>query len=193
MSADTEIPLKRTLDARQQVDMPARQQPLCEAYRGRPELAVITDRAMTFSANIPAAMPLYGEVRLEGGRPIDLTYGVHKAVGGDGDYPVPGEILCAAIAACLDSTIRIIANRMGVPINRLSVDVEAKVDVRGTLLVDKAVPVGFQQMTICVDIDVPGVVTKQQVERLVSAAEHSCVVLQTIKNCPKFDLSIASS
>jgi uncharacterized OsmC-like protein len=83
-------------------------------------------------------MPLYGEVTFEGGRPTTMTYAVHKAIGGEGDYPVPGEILCGAIASCLDSAIRIIANRLGIALDALQVDVEARVDVRGTLMVDKS-------------------------------------------------------
>jgi hypothetical protein len=39
------------------------------------------------------------------------AFGTHTAVGGESDYPVPGELLCAAVASCLDSTIRTIANR----------------------------------------------------------------------------------
>jgi uncharacterized OsmC-like protein len=191
MPADSKQPPTTMSEGLQPVNMAARQQPLCAAYREQPERALIIDKATTFSANIAAGMPLNGEVRLEGGRPIDLTYGVHKAVGGEGDYPVPGEILCAAIAACLDSTIRIIANRMGIPLNTLAVDVEAQVDVRGTLLVDKTVPVGFQQVSIAIHVDVPDVVTPRQVESLVKAAEYSCVVLQTIKNSPDFHLSFA--
>ena len=78
---------------------------------------------------------------------------------------------------------------MGIPLNTLAVDVEAQVDVRGTLLVDKTVPVGFQQVSIAVHVDVPDVVTDRQVESLIRAAEHSCVMLQTIKNSPDFNLA----
>jgi hypothetical protein len=64
--------------------------------------------------------------------------------------------------------------------------------VRGALLVDKTVPVGFQQVSIAVHVDVPDVASACQVESLIRAAEYSCVVLQTIKNSPDFYLSFAA-
>jgi uncharacterized OsmC-like protein len=53
-------------------------------------------------------------------------------------------MLCAALAACLDSTIRIIADHLDVTLSSLEVGVTAEVDVRGTLLMDRKVPGGFQ-------------------------------------------------
>ena len=119
---------------------------------------------------------------LDGGRPTDLTFGVHKAVGGEGDYPVPGELLCAAVATCLDSTIRIIANRMHIELGSLQVQVEAQVDVRGTLLVERHVPVGFQTINVEVRLDALQDVESRKVDMLLRAAEHSCIVIQTLRN-----------
>lgn len=167
------------------IDMAARQVPLQAHYQTTPADAWITDRASTHSRSHTPSMPLYGHVTLQGGRPIELTYGVHTAVGGESDYPVPGELLCAAIASCFDSTLRILANRFGIAFDALEVQVDAEVDVRGTLLVDRAVPVGFQKIALCArlsprDTPAPGVI-----ERLMKAAEHSCVVLQTMRNGPE--------
>lgn len=74
------------------------------------------------------------------------SFGIHRAVGGYHDAPNPGDILCAALASCLDSTIRIIADRLGITLTSLEVDVTAEVDVRGTLVVNRDIPVGFQAM-----------------------------------------------
>ena len=166
------------------VDMAARQQPLQTHYQTTPADAWITDSATTHSRSHSPAMPLHGHVTLQGGRPLELRYGVHTAVGGESDEPVPGELLCAAIAACFDSTVRILANRFGIALDTLEVQVDAMVDVRGTLLVDRSVPVGFQKIALCARISsreppAPGVI-----ERLMKAAEHSCVVLQTMRNGP---------
>ena len=164
------------------IDMAARQQPLQKSYRIDPDRALITDRATTSSKRIAAGQPLYGEVTLNGGRPTDVTFGVHKAVGGESDYPVPGELLCAAVASCFDSTIRMIANRMHIELLSLEVRVEAMVDVRGTLLVDRKVPVGFQKIDIGVEFDTAGDPGSRKIDFLLSAAEHSCVVIQTLRN-----------
>jgi len=50
---------------------------------------------------------------------------------------------CAALATCLDSTIRSIANHLGRALASLEGAVSADGDVRGMLVVDRTVPVGF--------------------------------------------------
>ena len=170
------------------VDMAARQQPLQTHYQTTPADAWITDSATTHSRSTPPAMPLHGHVTLQGGRPLELRYGVHTAVGGESDEPVPGELLCAAIAACFDSTVRILANRFGIALDTLEVQVDAMVDVRGTLLVDRSVPVGFQKIEVGVRLSTTDATPAEMIERLMKAAEHSCVVLQTMRNGP--DISV---
>jgi uncharacterized OsmC-like protein len=118
-----------------------------------------------------------------------MPVGIHTAVGGECDYPNPGDILCGAIAACLDSTIRVVANRVGVRLKELSVEVNGMVDVRGTLRVDRKVPVGFQKFEIDVSIKAAGLVPKMILNKIVKGAESSCVVLQTLRNPPEISLT----
>ncbi|WP_101756790.1 OsmC family protein [Oceanicoccus sp. KOV_DT_Chl] len=170
--------------------MNTRQMPLTDSYRVNPKLAQITDYACTRSDNIDASSPLYGEVRLTHNNPYPLAVGVHTAVGGESDYPTPGDILCGALAACLDSTIRIIANKLSVELLDLSVSVTAEIDVRGTLRVDDDVPVGFQNIAIHTDIKTAAGVDKNLMVQLLKAAEYSCVIVQTLRNAP--DIAITS-
>jgi uncharacterized OsmC-like protein len=74
------------------------------------------------------------------------THWGSPAVGGPHDAPTPGDMLCAALAACQDSSIRMVANLYSIELKFLQVCVEADVDVRGTLAVDENVPVVFQSM-----------------------------------------------
>lgn len=146
-----------------------------------PEEAFVTDTAS--SAAKAGDSPMWGSVQI--GAPVfrvAVPVGVHHAVGGRHDLPVPGDILCAALVACVDSTIRIISNNLRIPLESLDVDVQADCDVRGTLLVDPSVRVGFNTMRVRVKA-VPGPgVSPKQVEGLVQLAEQCCVVLQTVKN-----------
>lgn len=174
---------------RSSIDMKARQKPLMETYAVEPEKAIIVDSASTSSEEIPASDAIHTSVEFGHANPAVQQMGVHRAVGGDCDFPNPGEMLSAAIASCLDTTIRIIANRFGLPIKRLSVTVDASVDVRGTLRVSRDVLVGFSHVDIKVDL-VPAVpINKDKIEMLVKAAEASCVVLQTIKNPPAISVA----
>jgi len=157
-----------------------RQDPLREQYRMTPEAAQITDGAGTVQ-NVRSD-PFHTTVAPGHGHDMLWQVGIHRAVGGDHDLPNPGDILCAALASCLDSTLRMIADRLEIPIAFLVVTARADVDVRGTLLVDRSVPVGFQQMKCQVHLEAAPEIPPEKVKVLLAAAEHSCVVLQTLRN-----------
>lgn len=107
--------------------------------------------------------------------------GVHRAVGYY-DLPNAGDILSAALASCLDSTLRMIADRYAIPIAFLKVAVHAETDVRGTLVVDRGVPVGFQRMQCNFRLEPADETGPTKLEMRLAATEHSCVVLQTLRN-----------
>ncbi len=167
--------------------MRPRQDPLMETYRHDSDAAQIVDHAVTRTTTTPAHVPLYTEVVPNKGGAYPI--GVHKAVGGLSDFSTPGDLLCAAIASCLDSTIRIIASRMDLVLKDLEVSVSGHVDVRGTLRVDDQVPVGFQKIEINVKIEPEKDIPPAYLDALLKAAEHSCVVLQTINQGPSIGLT----
>ncbi|MCU7807537.1 MAG: OsmC family protein [Candidatus Thiodiazotropha sp. (ex Semelilucina semeliformis)] len=168
------------MNTQTQLNVRDRQAPLQKRYLVNPEEALIKDQART-SGGVDTD-PFHGTVHP--GKPdtsVPLHFGIHSAVGGYHDAPNPGDMLCAALAACLDSTLRIIADRLGVKIQSLEVVVAAKIDVRGTLMVDRKVQVGFQQMQCRIDIQTDNRTDPKLLEKLISAAEHSCVNLQTLR------------
>lgn len=171
-----------------EVNMVARQTPLMKSYVTNPERAWIVDSAQTSSTIYRTDDAIHTQVNFGRGRQANQPIGVHKAVGGECDLPNPGEVLSAALASCLDTTIRIIANRLDVKLNALTVTVDAHVDVRGTLRVNEKTPVGFQSIDVRVDIEPAGPVPQQHLSMLVKAAEKSCVVLQTLRNSPKINI-----
>jgi uncharacterized OsmC-like protein len=158
------------------------QMALRKRYRvDAPEEALVTDTATSMAK--AGGSPMWGSVQVGApGFGVAVPVGVHRAVGGRHDRPVPGDILCAALVACVDTTIRIISNNLKIPLASLEVNVQADCDVRGTLLVDPSVRVGFNTMRVNVRA-VPGPgVSPKQVEGLVQMAEQCCIVLRTLKN-----------
>lgn len=153
-----------------------RQDPLRKRYREAPEEARITDHAVASSAG---ADPFHGRVAAGEGAP--MAFGIHRAVGGDHDLPNPGDLLCAALAACLDSTLRMIAARMAVKLESLEVAATAFADVRGCLMVDSTVLPGFQRIDVDVRLRARQGSDPAQVEALTTTAELCCVVLQTLR------------
>jgi uncharacterized OsmC-like protein len=143
-----------------------------------PDKARITDHAV---ANSSGADPFHGSVTVGDGPTAPWNFGIHRAIGGDHDLPNPGDILCGALAACLDSTLRMIAARMGMSLASLEVTVTAHADVRGCLMVDRAVPAGFQRIEVDVRLGPADGADPAQVRMLTSTAEQCCVVLQTLR------------
>lgn len=171
------------------VDVRERQLPLYDRYGESPEDAMITDRAVaTGSVDLD---PFHGLVE-PGSQDYGVSweYGIHRAVGGFHDAPNPGDVLCAALAACLDSTIRIVAGRLNVALEKLDVVVAADVDVRGTLVVDEDVHVGFQSMECQVGLRAEDGTDPELVKTLVEVAEHSCVNLHTLRSGVSVETSV---
>lgn len=162
------------------------QAPLRAAYKTAPETARVVDRARAHGAD--ASDPYHSTVEPMPGCGATLPVGVHRALGGPHDAPTPGDILCAALASCQDSTVRMVANLLGVEIAFLETSVAGDVDVRGTMIVDRTVPVGFQAMRCDVRMRVKAGTDPRLVDKLKAAAEHSCVVLQTLRKPPRIEI-----
>src|SRR5262245_51585579 len=127
-----------------------RQEELRSHYRRTPEAAWATHLAWTDASGPEIADPYHGTVRVGlDGR--ELPFALDDAVGGPHDGPAPGELLCAALAACVDSTIRLVAARMQIALVRLAVIVTGDVDGRGALG-EEDVPVGFQSIRLEVQL-----------------------------------------
>lgn len=157
-----------------------RQDPLRERYKTAPEEARIRDRGRAVRG--VETDPFHGTA-VPGSQDygVEWPFGIHRAVGGFHDGPNPGDLLCTALASCLDSTLRIIADRLGVKLTSLEVDVTGDIDVRGTLAVDRDVPVGMQAMHCEVHLKAGEGTDPELLRRLLAAAERSCINLQTLQ------------
>jgi uncharacterized OsmC-like protein len=164
------------------VSVQALQAPLRSQYKSSPEAARVTDHARTTGAD--PGDPFHSTVEPMPGCGVVLPVGVHRALGGLHDAPTPGDILCAALAACQDSTVRMVANLLRVDLELLTVEVTAEVDVRGAMAIDRQVPVGFQSIRSDVKLRAREGTDPALLERLRVAAEACCVVLQTLRAPP---------
>lgn len=174
----------QALQGSTQIDVRSRQKPLRQLYDEAPEAAWVYDRARTNASEVAATHPIHGHVICGENFPVEVPVSVHKAVGGQSDFPCPGEILAAALASCLDTAIRMIANIMGVRLAHLEAKVCLGADVRGTLRMGNKVPVGFQSAAVEVEIKPETDLPEEQLHALLHAAEHSCVILETLRNPP---------
>ncbi len=157
-----------------------RQDPLRALYREDPSKALSYKEVRTLYTG--ATDPVHGKVLPTGFPEVAWDYGIDDTVGGFDDLPNPGHLLCAALAACMDSTVRMIADRLGVRIERLEVEVNGDADVRGCLAMSRSVRPGFRQMQCRLALELDPSVNPQAGAMLVQQAEKLCVTLDTLRN-----------
>ena len=167
------------------VDLRSIQAPLKQRYREDPSSAAVvtTARSVPYDPGDPqhciVAPTQFPEVRLRSG--------LHPAAGGTGEVPCSGDILAAALVICEESTLRSVAANMGVELE--SVEVEAKIhwDFRGTMAVDREVPVGATRIELSSRVKVKEGVDEERARRLLQSAERYCSTLQTLRNGVEVD------
>jgi uncharacterized OsmC-like protein len=114
--------------------------------------------------------------------------GLHPATGGDGSLACSGDMLLQALVACAGVTLRSVAINRGMTVEG-SLRAEGDLDFRGTLGVDREVPVGFTAIRLHFDLKTSA--SAEDVADLVSTTERYCVVLQTLAGTPRITSDIA--
>jgi uncharacterized OsmC-like protein len=166
-------------------ELAVRQQTLVESFARDPRRARVTKRVHTGPTD--GRDPFHGTVVPENLARPDAPYGVawpfgmDERVGGLHDAPNPGELLCGALAACADGTVRMIANRLGIELEQLEVEVTGEVDVRGALAVNPSVRAGFQRLRLDVRLRATSSTPGARLRQLAAAADRLCIVLDTLR------------
>jgi uncharacterized OsmC-like protein len=147
------------------------QAPLKKQYRSEPGSAVtpVTATASWIEPGITCTVAGFnGPVRA----------GLHQATGGDGSDACSGDLLLQALLACLGVTLRSVTTAMSVALSDVELSAHATFDARGTLGVDRSVPVGVTQ--IDVEIAAATDADDNTIERLMATTERYCVVGQSL-------------
>lgn len=165
-------------------ELKARQNPLKDQYRHEPHRARWTLNA---SGTVDVAQQT---CHIETGHGRILA-GLHQATGGSGTEACSGDMLLESIAACAGVTLSAVATAMSIPVRTARVMVEGDLDFRGTLGVDKTVPVGFSaiRLRFVVDSDAD----ETTLATLLKLTERYCVVLQTLRSSPPVAASITAA
>ena len=156
------------------------QGPLKERYLTQPEEARITLRVRSGSSDL--ADPLHCAITPEAVPALAWQSGAHPGVGGRGDVPCSGDLLLGALAACQEITVRMVAAAMGIALERLEVEAEGELDLRGTMGLDRSVPVGFSAIRCTTRVAIKDDGRPERAQRLLENAERYCVVLNTLRS-----------
>lgn len=160
-------------------ELRALQAPLKQQYRENPDSALIT---------------FHAEGRLSDGVRCRLetphgpvSSGLHPAAGGDGRDVCSGDMLLEALVGCAGVTLRAVATAMGITLRDATIRAEADADFRGTLAVNRDVPVGVQRLRLSYELETDA--TPEQISKLLQLTERYCVVYQTLINPPQIEVS----
>lgn len=158
----------------------AMQAPLKQRYRDTPETARVLARAEALldTDDVACTVPSWhGETKA----------GLHPATGGSGALACSADMLLEAVVACAGVTLRAVATAMGVTIRSGRVIAEGNWDARGTLGIDRTVPVGLTDIALRFEVDSDADPAK--LERMIQTTERYCVILQTLRNSPQITVS----
>lgn len=149
----------------------ARQAPLREQYAADPESALtrISAEADFGDDGITCTVAGWaGPVRA----------GLHRATGGDGSDACSGDMLLEALLACAGVTLRSVATSMRLDLRNVRLHATGAFDARGTLGLDRSVPVGVSTVALVAEVDTEA--SDEQLARLAASTERYCVVGQSL-------------
>ena len=109
--------------------------------------------------------------------------GLHAATGGDGSDACSGDMLLEALVACAGVTLRSVATAMSLEVRSARLTAEGFFDARGTLGLDRSVPVGVTDVVVTAELDTDA--DDKQLERLARSTERYCVVGQSLATPPR--------
>lgn len=158
-------------------ELRALQGPLKQKYRTEPGSALVASRAEV------VLDPQRLSARLDGQQP--RIAGLHLATGGTGDQACSADLLLESLAACAGVTVLAVATSMGVELTGGRIIAEGIWDARGTLGVDKSVPIGISAITLTFDLE--GSLDEPTRRRLIEVTERYCVILATLRNPPNIE------
>ena len=159
------------------------QKPLKDRYREEPAAALITLRADGELDEEHIAC------KVETGRAL-VEAGLHPATGGSGGLACSGDMLLEALVACAGVTLRSVSTSMELDVTG-SVHAEGDLDFRGTLGVDREVPVGFTAIRL--RFDLASDASQEELDKLLERTERYCVVGQTLAAGVPVDFSYSIS
>lgn len=161
-------------------ELRAIQAPLKQKYRTEPGSALVTSRAEA------VLDPQRLSAMLAGSQP--RVAGLHPATGGTGKEACSADLLLEALVACAAVTLLAVATSLRAGLTGGKVVAEGSWDARGTLGVDKSVPVGIRSIRLTFELEGP--LDQPTRQRLIETTERYCVILATLREPPDIEVRV---
>ena len=155
------------------------QAPLKDRYRAEPDAALVTLHASGVLGEQEVSCSV------ETGRAL-VKAGLHPASGGDLSHACSGDMLLQALVACAGVTLQSVAINRGISVTG-RVLAEGDLDFRGTMGVDRDIPVGFTAIRLTFDVESDS--DDETLDAVLTTTERYCVVLQTLLRSPAINVA----
>lgn len=112
--------------------------------------------------------------------------GLHVATGGDGSDACSGDMLMQALLGCAGVTMRSVATAMGIVVRRAELVAESTFDARGTLGIDRSVPVAIGPVVVTAILDTDA--DDAKLAKLAELTGRYCVVGRSLREEPVIEI-----
>jgi uncharacterized OsmC-like protein len=143
--------------------------------------ALLSDPAQA-QAKFEAHHSLVGpcEVTVNVGSGHKFTVDEPEAIGGGNVAANPAEYALAALGSCQAITYQVWAAQLGVKLDKVSIDIDGDIDLRGFLGIDDRIRAGFNAVRIRVSLGGPEPAARY--EELAAAVDAHCPILDLFRN-----------
>ena len=139
-----------------------------------------------FTARTEQVEGLHSHVRI---RQFHLDVDEPPALAGQDHGPNPVEMILAALGSCQEITYRFYADKLGISLRGISVEVKGDLDLRGFFAVDPATRPGFGAVHATVTIDSPA--SDEELQKLRAMVDAHCPVLDILSQPTPVTLDLA--
>ena len=147
------------------------------------------DKALVvFRADGEGVRQVATEIRIGDHR---VTIDEPPTLGGENTDPNPVETVLAGLLSCQVVTYRFWAAKLGIPLDRVQIETEGDLDVRGFFGIDDAVRPGFGEVRVNVKLFGPA--GPERYRELQQTVDRHCPVLDLISNPTRIVTTLASS
>lgn len=165
------------------------QAPLRARYQSDPSTALAETSARTVPTD--PNNPMLSRVTFPNQPAQVIEAGIHPAVGGTGELPCSGDVLCAALAICEETTIKAVANHLGLELESIDVEVTSRTDVRPTLGIDATSATGRTGMRVHSRVRFAAGTDPVRAERMMHVVERYCAVLRALREPQEVESTFA--
>ena len=155
-----------------------------EAIKGTPSLGEFEFRAsnqwINGGENRSSIKGFYGAGSEDKSRsePFTFTNGEPPILLGNNEGANPVEFLLHALAGCVTTTTVLHAAARGIQIHKLSTELVGNIDVQGLLALDDSVSVGYDSISIKMDIEAD--CSDEEIDELIAFAKQHSPVCSTV-------------